>query len=247
MSKGKGECPPAGSRLKGTHEERTLPGAHVRDVDARGASLERWCLEGALWTRGRLDGAQVQGLQAAQSSWVALRAEESRWQGCDLRRARFLRCNFEGSVLESVQLEGAELTGSSFRGAWLGGLSLEGVQAEGADFRDVGGLDEATLDSLRAAGARTGRSPMTRGVEALLRGDNCLALHQRRRRAGATLWATLGLLVPLLFFGRAILNPVHPDSPPGLEEQEGQAEEFLPQEQAPQEQAPQEQAPQDTE
>jgi hypothetical protein len=146
---------------------------------------------------------------------------------CDLSGARLNRvdlsatklegCDFTGAVLVGVNLSGADLRSTLFTESWCADVNLEDALVRGSDFRRVGGLTPAQQSMLRERGARVSGGRVYGLWSGLLGGKGGPAPHKRVLRAVAITWATLALLVPSLFFLRAILDPVDPESPPSYE------------------------------
>ena len=152
---------------------------------------------------------------APEKSTLFSKTAPSKSQPTKWARAHFVGCDFEGAVFEkSVDFSGADLTGSHLQRAWIGGASFDGARLQDCDMR--GALGVADGADLVRAGASYRPSLLGRLFEKLLGSD--AAQHRRVLTATSVTWALLALLLPALFFARAIRNPVNPDQIPLVEE-----------------------------
>ena len=131
-----------------------------------------------------------------------------------MSETRLEGCDFQGAVLEGVSFRGADLRSCLFTEAWLAETDFSDALVAGADFRHVGGLSVQQLADLKSRGARTGGGMLYRLWAKLLARKPGPAPHRRVLRVVAITWAILALMVPSLFFLRAILDPIDPESPP---------------------------------
>ncbi len=227
------ECELSDAHLKAL----TLVGGHLSRSHLRSCLIDGCEAEGSTWNILDLEGADIKKLRATSShlSLLSLRdaslsessLADSSMTLCDLSGARLTQvdlsatklegCDFTGSVLVGVNLCGADLRSSLFTEAWFADVNLEGALVHGADFRRVGGLTAGQLTLLRQGGARVSGGRLYGLWSGLIGGKGGPAPHRRVLRAVAITWATLALLVPSLFFLRAILDPVDPESPPSYE------------------------------
>ena len=227
------ECELSGAHLKSL----SLVGGHLSRSHLRGSLIEGCEAEGSTWSILDLEGAEIRDLRAVSShlSLLSLRdvtlsdssLTHSAMTLCDLSGARINQsdlsatklegCDLTGSVLVGVNLSGADLRSSLFTESWFSDVNLQDALVQGADFRRVGGLTPAQLDMLRDKGARVSGGRVYGLWSRLLGGKAGPAPHRRVLRAVAITWTTLALLVPSLFFLRAILDPVDPESPPSYE------------------------------
>jgi uncharacterized protein YjbI with pentapeptide repeats len=227
------ECNVAGARLSSV----SFAGGHWSRSNLRGAQLERVEAASSSWTILDLEGASLLQFRAEDShlSLLSLRdahCSDSSFAGStlvlcdlsgaqlqkvDLSRCRLEGCDFQGAVLDGVSFRGSDLRSSLFAEAWLADTDFSDALVSGADFRRVGGLSDAQRTDLRSRGARTGGGMLYRLWASLLARRPGATPHRRVLRAVAITWATLALMVPSLFFLRAILDPIDPESPPSYE------------------------------
>ena len=133
--------------------------------------------------------------------------------GVDMEGATLVAIDWSFALLERVKLRGADLRGADLHGACLIDVDLTDADLRGADFRGALGFDKMARAALQARGAKVGGPSLALLWAGVLPGVG--ATHWRRvRRATSWTWAALALLLPALFFGRAILHPVDPDNPP---------------------------------
>jgi len=212
-----------------------LESATWRRSMLRAASIHRASAAESRWEVIDLDNAELaeSDFQRSQFNLVSLRdatignvnLTDARFVLCDFSGARFadvdfsgahfVGCDFEGAVFEkSVDFSGADLTGSHLQRAWIGGASFDGARLQDCDMR--GALGVADGADLVRAGASYRPSLLGRLFEKLLGSD--AAQHRRVLTATSVTWALLALLLPALFFARAIRNPVNPDQIPLVEE-----------------------------
>ncbi len=226
----------------------TISGARFADgtcsrTHLRGAALRDWQAEGSTWDVVDLERADIAAVVALGSRWSVVSLREARLTDVDFEGATLVLCDFTrahltgvrftgarlsgvdfgGAVLQGIDFAGADLRSCLFSGAWCGGADFSSAAVEGADFRDAGGLDDSARADLAARGARVGGGAVRRFWEKVLGGDDPAAAQPRIRAAVGTSWALLALLLPALFFARAILNPVDPEAPPESEDA-GQAD-----------------------
>jgi hypothetical protein len=214
--------------MVGSHLSRS----HLRDVHIDGCEAK-----GSTWNILDLEGAQISALNAEEChfSLVSMRdtkLSNSTLRGasmtvCDLSGAQLTQvdlsstklegCDLTGAVLVGVNLSGADLRSTLFTESWLSEANLEDALVDGADFRRVGGLSVEQLNTLREGGAHIGTGRLYGLWSALLAHKTGVVPHKRVLRAVAITWAILALLVPSLFFLRAILDPIDPESPPSYE------------------------------
>lgn len=186
-------------------------------VDLEGARLSEFAAPGARFALCSFRDAVLAGAKLSGTTFVLCDFSGADLSGVDLRGARLVGCDFEDAVLQGVDLDGADLGASSFRRALFLGGSQAVADASAADLRDAAGLSDASAAALTAGGARTGGGRLY-ALWARALGATDAAGHRRVLRAVATTWAAVAILVPALFFGRAILDPVDPDAPPGTDE-----------------------------
>ena len=224
------ECEMSGGCLKSL----SLIGGHLSRSHLRGTQIQTAEARGSTWSILDLEGADITELRAEDSHFSLLSLRDARLSNsslagstmtlCDLSGAHLEQvdlsatkvegCDFTGAVLVGVNLRGADLRSSLFSESWLAEVDLEGALVRGADFRRVGGLSDAQRQALRSGGALTSGGRLYWLWSTLLGRKAGPAPHQRVLRAVAITWATLALLVPTLFFVRAILDPIDPDAPP---------------------------------
>jgi len=227
------ECEMSDAQLKSL----SLVGGHLSRSHLRNIHIDGCEAKESTWNILDLEGAQITGLNAQGShlSLVSLRDASlsnsdlrgARMAVCDLsgaqleqvdlRSSKLEGCDFTGAVLVGVNLSGADLRSTIFTEAWLAEVRLEGALVNGADFRRVGGLSAEQRNTLSEGGAHTGGGRIYGLWSTILARKTGPAPHKRVLRAVAITWATLALLVPSLFFLRAILDPVDPEAPPSYE------------------------------
>jgi len=227
------ECNLEGAELKSL----AFAGGHWSRSHLRGARLEGVEAPGSTWTILDLEGATLGHFHAEESHLSLLSLRDSHCSDssfarssmvlCDLSGAQLARvdlsetqleaCDFQGAVLESVSFRGADLRSCLFTEAWFADADFSDALVTGAEFRRVGGLSAQQLADLKSRGARTGRGMLYRLWAKLLSGSQGPSPHRRVLRAVAITWAILALMVPSLFFLRAILHPIDPESPPSYE------------------------------
>jgi len=229
------ECDLRGLQL----DSLTFAGGHWSRSNLRGIQFGRVEATGSTWTILDLESASLQGFHADESHLSVLSLRDSRCSDsslvrtsivlCDLSGAQLTRvdlsesrlegCDFQGAVLETVSFRGADLRSCLFTEAWFTDVNFSDAQVAGADFRRVGGLSAEQIANLKERGARTGGGLFYRLWARLLARKPGPAPHRRVLRAVAITWATLALMVPSLFFLRAILHPIDPESPPSYEDE----------------------------
>ena len=227
------ECEISGARLASV----SLVGGHLSRSHLRGIHIEGCEAKGSTWSVLDLEGADITDLNAEKSHLSVLSLRDASLSNstlsgasmtvCDLSGAQLKQvdlsstklegCDFTGAVLVGVNLSGADLRSALFAESWLDDVNLEGALVLGADFRRVGGLSTEQLSALREGGAHTGGGLVYGLWSSILARKAGPSPHKRVLRAVAITWATLALLVPSLFFLRAILDPVDPESPPSYE------------------------------
>jgi uncharacterized protein YjbI with pentapeptide repeats len=206
-------CSLRGARVSGIS-------AHSRwdVVDLTGASFEVTAPKASFTLVSFRDG-EIQGAVLPEATFVLCDFSGARLTGVDLSRCRFVGCDFTDAWLEDVDLRGADLRGCTFQGAHVGAALVDAI-VEDANFRGASGLSETDLELLRTGGARTGGGLLHRlWAKALMTSPSAQG-HRRVHRAVAGTWAAIVILLPVLFFLRAALDPVEPDYGPDIQSSE---------------------------
>ncbi len=226
-------CDFSGARFKSL----SLIGGHLSRSHLCGTQIEGAEAKGSTWSILDLEAAHITDLRAETSHFALLSLRDSRLCSCSLKGSAMTLCDLSGAHLENVDLSMTKLEGCDFTGAvlsevnlskadlrsavfaetWLNNVDLEGALVQGADFRRAGGLSTEQRNALQARGARTGGGHVYRFWHYLLARKSGQAPHKRVLLAVAITWATLALLVPSVFFLRAIIDPVDPEAPPSYE------------------------------
>lgn len=210
-------APPTGDGRFAFEDHR---GKSLEHVTATGATLHGCDFGASTWSGVdlgsahvdlcRFDGATLKDVHAVRSSWIAVDLRDAQLVRADLRGAVLLVCDLRGVEFDRVDLRDADLRGCDLRGAIFIDTKTDGVLWEGADLRGtLGGPARGS-----APGARTGGSFATWVYGSL--SDVGGPAHRWRRAKGIASWIAFGLavLLPLIFFGRALLYPIDPDAPP---------------------------------
>lgn len=217
-------------RLDGTTLRRwDLRRVSMANLDASSSSWEVVDLEQARLSSCRFPGARVQltsfrdgeldGCDFSAATFVLCDFSGATLRRVDFSEASFVGCSFEGTVFdEEVCFAAADLSGASLRDAWLGGADFSGADLRDTDMRGCLGATEP--GSLLKAGARLKPPRLGRILAGILGAD--ASAHRRVLTAQSLIWAALCLVLPLLFFARAISNPVDPDQLPFVEQHEAQ-------------------------
>jgi uncharacterized protein YjbI with pentapeptide repeats len=203
---------------RATVQDLEASGSSWDVVDFEAAKIERVTAGGSRWCLVSFRDATLTDVDLKEATLVVCDFTRAALTNVDLAGARLTGVDFQGAGLRNVSFRGADLGGCLFNGAWFSGVDFADASVQGADFRDAGGLDQQTRADLRARGARVGGGRVRRLWARLLGGDDPVAAQPRIRLAMGTTWALLLILVPGIFFARAILHPVNPDAPPGFEE-----------------------------
>ena len=220
----------------GTVDGRDLEGASLSRWSACGATLRGIRGDRVSWSALWADGAHLVDWQITNAHLAMVSARESRLQNVELDGVRAALCDFSGATLDGVSLRGSRLDGCDFsgavfldvdlseadlrgcvlRGAWLSGAKLDGARVVDADLRGAAGLGPDARADLARRGARVGGGWLYRLWGRLIGGGDPPRpeRHTVVRAAVTWTWTGLAVLLPVVFFLRATLNPVNPDEPP---------------------------------
>jgi uncharacterized protein YjbI with pentapeptide repeats len=213
-----------GSTCSRTHLRRATltnwqgAGSEWDVVDIEGGALDTCSFEQSRWTLTSFRDAALREIQLSGSTLVLCDFTRAELTNADFSGARLSGVDFQDAVFRDVSFVGADLRGCLFTGAWCAGADFRDAAVDGADFRDVGGLDDTARADLSRRGAFVGGGRIRGLWTRVLGGADPATSQPRIRAAMGTTWVVLALLIPALFFGRAILNPVNPDVPPGAEQ-----------------------------
>jgi uncharacterized protein YjbI with pentapeptide repeats len=240
-----------------TLADRDSAGATLNNLEIAGSTVLRWRAPGAAlidvdsagatWEVVDLERAVIRHVNAPDAHLALVSLREATLEDSDLSGSQFVLCDLGGATLRRVKLDGCrlhgcdasgatfdgtsfektDLRGTVLRGAFLVGADLSSADVMGADLRHAALSPEQRAD-LKARGARVGGGWLYRLWAGALGASTRPERHQRARAAVTATWAALAVLVPVLFFARAALNPVNPNEPP-FWQHEGEEPEDQPQ------------------
>jgi hypothetical protein len=184
-------------------------------VDLEGAGLAASALAGSRFELVAFRDGELQDLDLSGCTFILCDFSGARFRRVNLRKAQFVGCDFDGAVFEEdVDLSDADLTANNLRRCWLGGANLAGARVLHADCRGALGLlaNSPLAAKLREGGALLGGSRLGAFWQKVLGHEG--TAHKRVLAAVSLTWAITAVAIPLIFFGRAIMNPVNPDNLP---------------------------------
>lgn len=130
-----------------------LSGADFSAAKLENTRFDRSRLVGTRFDRAILQGASLEGVDATQASFQAVRAAGSRFAGATLVAATLDAADFNRSDFSTANLQDAHCARTEFSASRMAGLRAAKLRAERADFSDCD-LEGANLQGATLTAAR---------------------------------------------------------------------------------------------